>query len=207
MLADSIHSLLSMCDDPSRVECIIRCDHDDQATIDFVSAIGCSYVIGERFDGYASMHLFYDDCAAHSQGRWLMMWNDDARMLSRGWDEVIARIPRDVWMFKFNERDSDTNETAAPPIFPIFRREFYDAIGHVSMHPCNDSWIHTVTSLSGIGTAYCPGIKVRQPEDGDNKESCLKAEMYFGHAVYRRSREQDALKLKEAYEHWLDRSR
>ena len=44
--------------------------------------------------GYQRLHEYYNALAARAQGNWLFIWNDDARLVSEGWDEVIeAQAP------------------------------------------------------------------------------------------------------------------
>lgn len=206
-LAASIDSLRALATCPTAIEFVVRCDDDDEATRELVRTLDAHGLSGPRLEGYSSLHIFYADCASRARGKWLLLWNDDATMLTKGWDYVVASLGRDTWIAKFNERDTDENEQCSPPIFPIFRREYYDTLGHISLHPCNDSWIHETLGMAGVGTAYFPNIKVRQPSKGENKTACLKAEMYYRHPIYERAREQDALQLKAAYEHWLDWTR
>lgn len=203
-----VAQLLASAHDPSSVELIVRADDDDLDTIAVAKAFAHATVLaGPRFEGYSSLHLMYADCAAASHGEWLWLWNDDAEVFTPSWDRAIASLPRECWLAKFNERDTDTPANFRPPIFPIFRREYYVALGHVSLHPCNDSWVHQTMEMAGIDTYFFPNVRVRQPDYGANKEACARAESYYYHPVYRRAREQDALQLKAAYEHWLDRSR
>lgn len=63
-----------------------------------------------------------------------MLWNDDARILTEGWDTIVAEQPPSVlW--------PHSNDIANCNTFPIWPRTWTEHLGHVSLSPHCDSWI------------------------------------------------------------------
>jgi hypothetical protein len=181
-----VRSLASNADDVSRIEFIFRTDVDDDATAELSKSFNVKSVTlqGDRYDGYRTLNLLYADCASYATGDWLWIWNDDARMLTKGWDTALSQVPIKHGVVKFNERDWET-DTPEPSIFPIVPRRYYEVLGFISLHPCNDAWVyHVVNKMAGFPLTYLPEFKVRQPENGDHKETCMIVESYLTHPTY-----------------------
>lgn len=181
--AASVRSLLMNADDPSRVEFVFRTDVGDDESRTTLRSLGVAGTTlkGDRYDGYRTLNLLYADCASYATGDWLWIWNDDAKMLTKGWDTALSHVPLKHGVVKFNERDWETDQPE-PSIFPIFPRRYYELLGFISLHPCNDGWIHDViVDHGGFPITFLKHFKVRQPDDGDNKESCAVAEKYRSH--------------------------
>ena len=86
-LAGSLASLESRRTGSSRVEYLVAHDPDDPPPYP-PPPDARFWEAPERY-GYQRLHEYYNALAAQARGDWLFIWNDDARMASEGWDEVI----------------------------------------------------------------------------------------------------------------------
>jgi len=100
MALERMKSCIETADDPSGIEFLVAVDDDDQETIDYVNNTMVPYFEEVDVDfkcfvqprlGYARLNEYDNQLAGESQGQWLLTWNDDARMESKGWDtEVLS---------------------------------------------------------------------------------------------------------------------
>ena len=98
-LEHSISSLLELADDCTRIEFCIGIDDDDQESIDYVYSKqfknltqkhGCETQISQsKPHGYLNLFVYVNNLGNIATGNMLMFWNDDAEMLTKGWDTVI----------------------------------------------------------------------------------------------------------------------
>ena len=165
----SIQSLFETCADPRSIEVIARGDADDSETakLPFLAQNGHDYfklVIGPKLNGYFSLHHFYNDCAALATGDWLMVWNDDCKMVTQHWDTLLANLDYSQFpSFKGNSTVAGFNVVCIPEdnvgCFPAMRRASYQLMGHFSCHCHNDLWVNDVFNGAGANI-YWDGIKV-----------------------------------------------
>lgn len=94
------------------------------------------WVAAERY-GYSRLHEYVNRIARIATGEWLTLWNDDARMLTQGWDTIVEQQePGVLW--------PQSNDIATCNTFPIWPRAWTDATGHVSLSPHCDSWMQHI---------------------------------------------------------------
>jgi hypothetical protein len=141
-LAESIATLLDLADKPGSVEILVAADPDDeptwQADLPWQASI---WTAPERY-GYPRLHEYVNQLAARADGEWLMLWNDDARMLTEGWDALVEAEPDGVlW--------PHSNDIPTCNTFPIWPRAWTDHLGHVSLSPHCDSWIQYLGQTIG----------------------------------------------------------
>ena len=133
-LTESVESLLNPADRPGSIQILIAADPDDPDT----QRVGLPWQVNiwtapERY-GYPRLHEYVNRLAEQADGDWLMLWNDDARMLTPGWDRLVEeREPGVLWP---HSNDIQTCNT-----FPIWPATWTDHLGHVSLSPHCDSWI------------------------------------------------------------------
>lgn len=133
-LTESIGSLLDLADRPGGIEILIGADPDDeptqQAVLPWQARI---WTAPERY-GYPQLHEYVNRLAEQADGDWLMLWNDDARMLTPGWDTVVGeQQPGVLW--------PHSNDIPTCNTFPIWPHAWTEHLGHVSLSPHCDSWI------------------------------------------------------------------
>ena len=133
-LSESIEGLLALADRPGSIEILIASDPDDLDTraVDLPWQAS-TWTAPERY-GYPRLHEYVNRLAQRADGDWLMLWNDDARMLTRGWDALVGeQAPTVLW--------PRSNDIPTCNTFPIWPRAWTDHLGHASLSPHCDSWI------------------------------------------------------------------
>jgi hypothetical protein len=144
-------------------EILIKLDCDDHESIrrqgeldNFGPSI--HVVIGPRLRGYFDLNKFYNCLAALSSGRWLCLFNDDARMVTTGWDIELGNTgdsSKPIFIWPHTEWDYPAhgqNRVADLALyaekkhydFPIMSRGAYEALGHFSMSCLNDLYVYDV---------------------------------------------------------------
>ena len=142
-LAETIEGLLGLAEQPERVQVLVAADPDDEATLGAALPAQASlWTAPERY-GYPQLHRYVNALAGQADGDWLMLWNDDARILTPGWDQAIAAAPQAVlW--------PHSNDIPTCNTFPIWPRTWADRLGHVSLSPHCDSWIQFLGQTLGL---------------------------------------------------------
>lgn len=151
MFYESIKSL------GDNVEILAYVDIDDPQLSGYLSIVqdNLTFVIGKRFT-YHKLHEYYNKLARLASGDWLMLWNDDAEMMTPNWTEFLhAPISPEVINFDKNEQNN---------LFPIISRQMYQAMGHFSLSPHNDSWVQDIANILSIHT-YIDGVNIQHHRD------------------------------------------
>ena len=146
-LERSLKSLAETIDQKVRAEIIVRCDDDDLETKRWLEAHSKTWSLllhGPRGQGYADLHLMYDDMCRMSRGQFLFMWNDDNTMQTTGWDlEIAKHASNDDYPLYL-----DTTVYNGPEIhhyvLPIVHRSYWHILGRYSASAHNDTYIYEV---------------------------------------------------------------
>jgi hypothetical protein len=142
-LADSVASLRDRADDPHQIEVLVAADEDDPATIDTARTLGAVTAVSPRH-GYTQMHLYINALAGQANGDWLLLWNDDARMLTPGWDTRVYMAPKAAVLWP------STNNGPHLNVFPLVARRMVEILGHFSLASHCDSWVQDVAHAAGL---------------------------------------------------------
>lgn len=150
------------------IEFLLAVDEDDPSDYDWLNAI---VVPGPRH-GYAQLHRYYNELAGWAEGDWLLLWNDDALMVTAGWDEIVHSHSPDVVL---------SPSTVHNPLctFPIVPRRFVEAIGHFSLNAHCDTWWQEIAEE--LGVLCWPPIRVehdRADLTGRNDDSVFRERQY-----------------------------
>lgn len=130
----SIASLVNLAADPGQVEVLVGCDPDDTPTHVTAKIAGAVTWTAPCRYGYAGLHHYFNQLARIAAGDWLLHWNDDAVMLTQGWDTIIRSCePAVLW--------PEANHHQHLNLFPAWPRAWAAAIGHVSLCCSADSWV------------------------------------------------------------------
>ncbi|MGW0905019.1 glycosyltransferase family 2 protein [Streptomyces sp. NPDC002853] len=142
-LADTVATLLELADKPGGIQILIAADPDDRPTLQVSLPWQASvWTAPERY-GYPRLHKYVNRLAEQADGDWLMLWNDDARILTEGWDRLVEeREPSVLW--------PHSNDIATCNTFPVWPRAWTDHLGHVSLSPHCDSWIQYLGQTLGL---------------------------------------------------------
>ena len=145
-LRKSIASLLDNATHPERVEIMLRFDDDDPSLAEEVNDCKNYRVyIGPRL-GYRRIFEHFNEMCRDSRADWLMMWNDDTEILTKGWDELICQAPPHVVQFLRRDIFDDADTT-----LPVTGLSVFDAMGgHLSLQTHADEWIGNVAKDSGV---------------------------------------------------------
>lgn|SRR3990167_1641390 len=167
-LLAAIDSAVSLAADYQNIEFLLKIDDDDEPTIAAVEglyrafpALNIKWVISPRGAAYHDMHHWINDLASRATGDWLFLFNDDARFKTEGWDATLSIMgTKYPWV-----GISDVCLLVAPTIDRPFAQEFFflrrktvEILGHLSLSPHNDNWIHTVMNF--VGTKLQTGIEI-----------------------------------------------
>jgi len=152
MIMESIKSMIDTADDPDGIEFLLAIDDDDQVTIDYVQSDIVPYFEKHDYDlyafvqprlGYARLNEYYNQLAGESHGEWLIVWNDDARMESQGWDTEILSHSGKFVVQRFND-----NHGHPYAIFPVLPRDWIIMYGCISPHQIVDGWVSQVCYMN-----------------------------------------------------------
>lgn len=143
LLERSVLSLRQTAGGPADLIIHVEADSDDPETIAAAQRLGtdCRATFPPR-PGYAGLHVYYQQMAARSHGDWLLVWNDDAQMLTPGWDGILAALPPPVLV-------ADVQTPHSPLCcFPAVRQQAVQALGRF----CTDN-PHVDTFWQDVGRA------------------------------------------------------
>ena len=150
----SITSLIEKADNPESIQWLFGFDNDDletynwfaQNTLPKIAASGGRYTCMSFAPmGYVKLNEYVNSLAAKAQGDWFVFWNDDAVMKTSGWDTEIVSHTGTFCLQAF-----DTHNRHPYSIFPIVPKEWYDLIGHLSLHQLNDAWLSQIAWMLDI---------------------------------------------------------
>jgi len=151
LLNKTIESLLNNASNKEWIELMIRLDFDDIESLDRIKEIKVrpqdKVIIGHRYRGYKDHYIFLNELAAVSSGKWLFTWNDDTYMVSKDWDIEIEKFNGRFVVLKPQHNMYTLSGFNGNPIYP---REWYNTVGHVSMNAHSDNWIHDIATKIGI---------------------------------------------------------
>lgn len=180
----SIGSLLANATDTSRIEILVAYDDDDLESREFFETVWTPFLEQssatsrvfetERF-GYLRLYKYVNFLAEQATGDWIMFWNDDALMLTEGWDEEIVK--NDGFFGLLRMPCVTMNHPFA--LFPIIPREWFDFFGCISPVNHSDWWIYNVTApLGRLRNIPVEVYHDRADVTGGNNDETFKEQSY-----------------------------
>ena len=163
-LRDCVEYLIETSKNSDNCEFILRADFDDKVTLSMLSeedsifpkwegrGVRIKLLFGPRGRGWRDIYLWLNDMALVSSGDWLSIWNDDAFMITEGWDSIIeeAEVPidnprmADICFIQFmNDRATESFS------YGVWRRKGFDLLGRFSPFSLADHWLHEVLGPNG----------------------------------------------------------
>jgi hypothetical protein len=145
MLGRSIRSLVELADNISRVQLMFAFDDDDEVGFKYFTDDLKPWMDEQKINytamrfkrmGYVNLHKYNNAMAKQTDTKWLVIWNDDAVMQSKGWDSTIMSYYGEFKLLSFK-----THNMHPYSIFPIVPRKWYDLLGYISPHPTQDGWV------------------------------------------------------------------
>jgi hypothetical protein len=190
-LRESFESMMDRADRPHEVEFLAAVDPDDP-WLEFQSWTGPSFWIWtapERY-GYERLHEYYNALARTARGRWLMLWNDDAVMQTRGWDTVIAGKTCDQALQPWHSDGGYAHND-----FPVWPRRWTDYLGYVSQTSCCDAWVSHTSEL--LGRVCQVPVRIKHDRDpvviASHLGTAEPGGLYDPEMIMRRERDADRL--------------
>lgn len=142
-LLASVTSLLALAAEPDGVEVLVAGDPDDVESIPAGWLVHgephqvMAWIAPRRY-GYFGMHRYVNFLASQASGDWLMLWNDDARMMTAGWDGAVHSLAPEAVLWP------TANHAEGGNLFPVWPKAWVDAVGYVSRSPNCDVWVSEI---------------------------------------------------------------
>jgi len=176
LVEKSIKSLLDLATNPSNIEILIAYDDDDQSSQEYFNSPAWTMLIDlyksecKCFStpkwGYGQLAKYYNFLGGNATGKWLMLWNDDAVMLTEGWDTRIQEV-KDFFGLLHMTTD---NYNKSLTLFPLVPDAWLDLFGSFGLSP-TDSWIRDVcTQVSAVHKIDVHVFHDRYDVTGNNKD-------------------------------------
>jgi len=175
-LKKSIESLINTSKYPDKLQFLFAVDEDDIDTIKFLktSSYPNQGVLTFKPMGYENIHKYNNTLALYSHGKWLMFFNDDAIMTTQYWDSKIMDRGSTFRVLRVKEQTSHPYA-----IFPIFPRDWFILLDHISLHGQNDAWISEIAySLDIMRDIDINIIHDRADITGNNNDETFKERKY-----------------------------
>lgn len=176
-LCEAVDSCVSLAGNKEHLQFVFKIDSDDQETYNVVTHISSLFPKGyvkilssPRGRGYLDMQTWVDWMCRASDGDWLFLFNDDARIKTEQWDLLLAGADLNGVWHKVPEvciLNAPTEGRVQPTEFIFMRRSAFEILGHFSGGPHCDNWAWQVFSF--IGSAYFAPIAVEHQQDKEDK--------------------------------------
>ncbi len=165
-LIKALRSIKSTASDFSQIEILLRIDRDDDKRLELfpklASEFGAVAAIGDRGRGYVDMGKFVDELVSVAKGRWCWLFDDDAWVQGKTWQQQIEESVVDpVNGPAFTSEKYQLGASLYPgcgPVGLIVPTEFCKTIEH--KNPVDDQWLNIIRSKGWTikvlkGITYC----------------------------------------------------
>jgi len=211
VLKKSLESLVSKASYTKRIEIILGLDDDDDKVKKYIEDEIAPYLRENKIEcranifqplGYENLHTYVNTLAQNATGEWLFFWNDDALMLTEGWDEVITS-----YNGQFKLLGPKDNHNGHPyAILPIVPKDWFRLMDHLSQNAQNDAWLsHIAYMLDIFERIDVEILHDRADLTGNNDDETFKNRKYmegnpddprdFGHPDMQNQRVRSAYKI------------
>ena len=191
MVEKSILGLLDLCADAGQIEIAVAYDEDDEESKNYFASSHWKNLVESRGAqqksfccpqyGYSDLHKYYNLLAENTKGQWLLVWNDDAMMLSQGWDMQVKDNKDFLGMLHMRC-------TTYPKLtlFPFFPRCWVDFFGCASGGPHIDSWIQDICREAGtVKNLSAEVLHDRFSETGNNNDETFQNRTWHGKKLFK----------------------
>lgn len=180
----NLKTLIETADDINEIEFLVAIDDDDLASEQYYTEVVVPWFEEKEIDltvyqvprwGYGDLHEYINFLGTRCSGKWIIFWNDDAKMISQGWDtEVLGHTGEfKVLRFKDNHRDHPY------AIFPIVPRDWLILFEALSPQQQTDAWISQVAYLAdAIERLNSECIHDRADLTGNNNDKIYQTRVY-----------------------------
>lgn len=162
----AVHNLYKKAENPEQVEVMLAFKSDDLSSLTRLEELpeypNLRFMTFNYDFGYKNLHDITNAAMQRCRGMIMGLWNDDAIMLTRGWDNRIASTAyRHPW---------SVIQIGSFTQFPFVSRKVFQVMGHYALHYSLDDYI--------TGVARSAGIEYRTPVfvHHDHKKDDIVAE-------------------------------
>ena len=143
-LQESLDSLFESAANPDDIEVLLAMDSDDHDTqkglAEYLTKYPTVRIVEFERKGYAGLHFYMNGLAAVARGQYFLLWNDDARMVSKRWDEVVRlTVASQDGPYVYQVQNN-----SGVDVFALVPRQWYEILGHISQVAPYDSWINDI---------------------------------------------------------------
>lgn len=126
---NSLKTLIDTADNINDIEFLVAIDDDDKVSEDYYRDTVVPWFEEQDIDltvyqvprwGYGELNQYINFLGVNSTGRWLIFWNDDAKMISQGWDQEVLEHSGEFGVLRFTDNHNDHPYA----IFPIVPRDW-----------------------------------------------------------------------------------
>lgn len=153
-LSRSVFSLLDHTKDLDRIQMIFGIDNNDTIGTDhFVNVIqpvldNCQVdytALSFEPMGYLGLNQYYNRMAEEADADWLMVWCDDAIMMTQDWDEHVAECTGEFKLLKAHAHNEHPYA-----VFPIIPAEWREVTGYYARHQLLDAEVSQMAYMLDI---------------------------------------------------------
>tara|TARA_Y100000004_G_C8932714_1_gene420768 strand:- start:267 stop:1121 length:855 start_codon:yes stop_codon:yes gene_type:complete len=176
LLKRSVASLIDNAREPEKLQFLFGVDKDDLESFKFLKDSKYPNQIALQFNpiGYENLHKYNNTLAQYSTGKWLQIWNDDAIMKTKNWDQKIIDFEDEFALLKFKDN------TGHPySIFPCLPRDWFRCLDHISLHGQNDAWLSEIAYALDIMQEVDIEVEHDRADiTGNNNDEVFRARKY-----------------------------
>lgn len=158
-LRQAIDGCVSLAHNQSNLEFLFKVDDDDTETIEFLEwfktlGIKTQVIISPRGNGYHDMHLWMNQMAELATGKWLFIYNDDAKVITQDWDAIFVACIEQIGKLPTWHGNTDvcccsitTEDRPGAREFFFIPKKVYEIVGCLARVPHVDTWFTTLMDL------------------------------------------------------------
>jgi len=211
VLLNSLKTLFDKASNSKRVELLLGVDEDDTDTQEYIKTTVAEYLQEKQVEckasvfkplGYENLNTYVNTLANSATGEWLFFWNDDALMVTEGWDDIIESYNGQFKLLA----PKDNHDGHPYAILPILPRDWFTLMDHLSQNAQNDAWLsHIAYMLDIFERIDIEFIHDRADITGNNDDETFQKRKYmegnpsdprdFGHPDMQNARVRSAFKI------------
>lgn len=199
--AQAIESLATHASDPTQIEYLLRADDDDATPYGNFASAQTHVIRGPRH-GYGGMPHYLAELVAVATAPWLLIWNDDALMQTRGWDAVPTAAQLAGMKLLCTRTQEERDRPMSEPYgsqFMFVPRRWFQVLGHMGQHQHADTWLWIVGMRTGLReNVDVDVLHDRADLTGGNDDQTFRERVYVGLSNDDPRLAEDAAKLRAA---------
>ncbi len=154
MFISSTTSLIENCYSTDNIEILLAVDDDDIETTNKIS----KFIVDKEYikmyfyerKRYKGLHHYINDLAQKANDGSLMLWNDDAIMISKNWDLEILKFHKNFIVISPKVENMENYWRNQGVLFPIIPKKWIEITQSWAPTPGLDSWIDVLSKKLGI---------------------------------------------------------